>query len=108
MRVEARINDGPERWFRVDTGCATPLQWVAATVEPRECGTRIAVGLASLRIPQVSADVNIGGHVFRDVPAGIHRTAIFPGESGLLGNGLLSRFGTVTLDARSGRLLLGR
>lgn len=108
MRAQASVNGRPAQWFRVDTGCATPLQWVTAAVERRECGAKLAVGLASLNIPQVRTTVDLGGDTFRDVPAGIHRNPIFPGESGLLGNGLLSRFGTVTLDARSGRLLLGR
>jgi hypothetical protein len=40
------------------------------------------------------------------VPTGLHRDAIFDGEVGLPGNGLLSRFKTVTLDATSARLIL--
>jgi hypothetical protein len=41
------------------------------------------------------------------VPTGLHRKAIFPGESGLLGNGVLAQFGVVTIDAKAGRLILG-
>jgi hypothetical protein len=33
---------------------------------------------------------------------------VFAGEAGLLGNGLLSRFGSVTVDAKAGRLILER
>jgi hypothetical protein len=36
-----------------------------------------------------------------------HPKAIFPGESGLLGNGLLAQFGVVTIDAKAGRLIPG-
>jgi hypothetical protein len=41
------------------------------------------------------------------VPTGLHRKAIFPGESGLLGNGVLAQFGVETIDAKAGRLILG-
>ena len=34
--------------------------------------------------------------------------AVFPGESGLLGNGFLAQFGVVTINAKLGRLVLGR
>jgi Aspartyl protease len=108
MRIQVRVNDGPAHWFRIDTGCATPLQWVNATVGSSARDAKIAVGLTRINIPQVRAEVNIGGYVFRNVRAGIHPRPIFPGEFGLVGNGLLSRFGVVTFDARSGRLLLGR
>lgn len=51
--------------------------------------------------------MGIGEHAFEKVPTGLHQTAIFPGEAGLLGNGLLSRFSTVTIDAKAGRVILG-
>jgi hypothetical protein len=37
----------------------------------------------------------------------LHRGAVLPGESGLLGNGLLARFETMTIDGRAGRLIPG-
>jgi hypothetical protein len=66
----------------------------------------VAIALTKLNIPQSRTTVDFGGHTFRDVPTGIHRTAIFPGEAGLLGNGLLSNFSRVTIDAKTGRLIL--
>ena len=51
--------------------------------------------------------MGIGGYAFEKVPTGLHETAIFPGEAGLLGNALLSRFSTVTIDAKAGRVILG-
>ena len=52
--------------------------------------------------------LRIGPITLDTVPTGLHRKAIFPGESGLLGNGLLAQFGVVTIDAKAGRLILGR
>lgn len=106
MRVKASVNGGKPQWLRVDTGCATPLQWVTSTVRPEKCSGKVAVALTKLNIPQSRTTVDFGGHTFRDVPTGIHRTAIFPGEAGLLGNGLLSNFSRVTIDAKTGRLIL--
>ena len=68
----------------------------------------MAIGLAELNIPQTQTTVSLAGRTFHDVPTGLHRKAIFPGESGLLGNGLLAQFGVLTIDAKSGRLILGR
>ncbi len=106
MRVKASVNGGEPQWLRVDTGCATPLQWVTSTVRPEKCSGKVAIALTKLNIPQSRTTVDLGGRTFRDVPTGIHRTAIFPGEAGLLGNGLLARFSIVTIDAKAGRLIL--
>ena len=107
MRVPITVNDHQHQWVRLDTGCATPLQWVTSDVPPEQCtGTRQAIGLAAISIPQTTTTVGLGGHEFTNVPTGLHKTAIFPGEAGLLGNGLLSRFSAVTIDAKAGRLIL--
>lgn len=106
MRVKASVNGGKPQWLRVDTGCATPLQWVTSTVRPEKCSGKVAIALTKLNILQSRTTVDLGSHTFRDVPTGIHRTAIFPGEAGLLGNGLLSNFSRVTIDAKTGRLIL--
>ncbi len=108
LRVALRVNDGAEQWFRVDTGCASALQWVPPDGPARD-GTRTqAVGLTELAIPQTMTGVRIRNRHVDMVPTGLHRKPIFPGESGLLGNGLLAQFGVVTFDLIAGRLLLGR
>lgn len=106
--VKASVNGGKPQRLRVDTGCATALQWVTSKVQPERCTSKVAIGLAQLNIPQTQTTVTLAGHTFRDVPTGLHRKAIFDGEKGLLGNGLLSRFDTVTIDSRAGRLSFGR
>ena len=108
MRVPVNVNGGKTQWVRVDTGCATAFQWVTSKERADRCTTKLAVGLAELSIPQMMTGIRIGNHYLDTVPTGLHRKAIFPGESGLVGNGLLAGFGVVTIDAKAGHLLLGR
>ncbi len=108
FRVAVNVNGGGSQWVRVDTGCATAFQWVTSKERADRCTGKLAVGLAELSIPQTLTGVRIGNHHLDTVPTGLHRRAIFPGESGLLGNGLLAQFGVVTIDAKAGRLILGR
>lgn len=101
-----QVNDELKQWVRLDTGCATALQWVTAEVGMGMHSTIPAIGLTGMAIPQASTTVSLGERQFENVATGIHKTPIFAGESGLLGNGLLSRFQTVTIDTRSNRLVL--
>ena len=105
MRVPISVNGHGRQWVRLDTGCATALQWVTSDV-PDQCTHQMAIGLAEISIPQTKTSVGIGEHQFSDVPTGLHEKPIFPGEAGLLGNGLLSRFATITIDAKAGRVIL--
>jgi hypothetical protein len=105
MRLSISVNGRKRQWVRLDTGCATALQWVTSVV-PDQCTHQMAIGLAEISIPQTKTTVGIGKKQFDNVPTGLHETAIFPGESGLLGNGLLSRFSTITIDAKAGHLIL--
>lgn len=106
MRVPVNVNGKGRQWVRLDTGCATALQWVTSDV-PDQCAHQMAIGLAEISIPQTKTSVAIGEHQFSDVPTGLHEKPIFPGEAGLLGNGLLSRFSTVMIDAKAGRIVFG-
>ncbi|MGA2750426.1 MAG: hypothetical protein ABSG59_16755 [Verrucomicrobiota bacterium] len=104
MRVSISV-DGQRQWVRLDTGCSTGLQWVSSDV-PDQCIHQIAIGLAQISIPQTTTTGEVGELKFENVPTGLHEKAIFPGEAGLLGNGVLSRFSTITIDAKAGRLIL--
>jgi hypothetical protein len=108
MRVPISVDQQNKAWVRLDTGCASSLQWVTSDRQNDGCPRQVAIGLAELSIAQTTLPVRLGGHRFENVPVGLHSAAIFPGEAGLLGNGLLSAFGTVTIDARGGRLILGQ
>jgi hypothetical protein len=107
MLVPVRVNDSPCQWVRLDTGCASALQWVTANVRAEQCTRRVAVALTALSIPVAKTTLTLGGLKFEAVPTDLHTQEIFPGEKGLLGLGILSRFKTVTIDAKAGKLLLG-
>ena len=106
MRVPITVNDHKRQWMRLDTGCASPLQWVTSRVCSHDCKPQVAIGLAEVSVLQTQTTVEIGQQKFANVPTGLHENAIFAGEAGLLGNGLLSRFSRVTIDAKSRRLIL--
>jgi hypothetical protein len=107
FRVPVCVNGRKPQQFRLDTGCASPVQWVTSSPPPGQCSGKLAVGLSELSIPQLQTTIRLGKRQIGQVPTGLHRKPIFPGEAGLLGNGLLSRFGVVTIDAKAGRLILG-
>jgi hypothetical protein len=106
MRVPVTVNGHKLQWVRLDTGCASALQWVTSRVPSGQCKSQVAIGLTEISIPQTQTTVEIGLQTFPGVPTGIHQTAIFAGEAGLLGNGLLSRFSRITIDTKSARLIL--
>lgn len=106
--VPVRVNHGSPRWARLDTGCASGLQWVTSDHNPKASHTRLAVALAQIPIVETQTTVQLGNTRFPAVLAGLHYQPIFPGEAGLLGNGVLSQFASVTIDAKTGRLLLQR
>ena len=108
MRVPISVHDRKRRWVRLETGCASALQWVTSDLRRDPSTRRSAIGLAEISIPQTETTVGIGEHEFARVPTGLHETAIFPGEAGLFGNALRSRFSTVPIDAIAGRLILER
>ncbi|HYR58607.1 MAG TPA: aspartyl protease family protein [Chthoniobacteraceae bacterium] len=91
------VNGGRAQWVRLDTGCDEALQWVTAA-SPSNVSTRtVSIGLSDSSLSYTTTKVKIGEQLFNGVRTGVHRREIFPGESGLLGNGLLSRF-RLTID----------
>lgn len=104
MLVPVRINDSKPQWVRLDTGCASAFQWVTGSVRPEQCTRRVAVALTKISVPVTHTTLTVGMEKFENVATDVHAKEIFPGEKGILGNGLLSRFATVTVDAKAGRL----
>jgi hypothetical protein len=108
MLVPVQINNSKPQWVRLDTGCASALQWVTASVRPEACTKRVAVALTSFSIPVTQTTLTLGTVRFEQVPTDLQEKEIFPGEKGLLGNGVLSRFQTVTIDAKGRKVMLGQ
>ncbi len=107
MEVPVQVDGGEMKFVRLDTGCASALQWVTAGVEPKDCQQRLAVALSRFNVSETKCRVRLGSVEFQSVPTGLHSAEIFTGEAGLLGNDILSRFNTVTIDAKRGQLILG-
>jgi hypothetical protein len=108
MLVPVQINDSKREWVRLDTGCASALQWVTGSVRPEGCTKRVAVALTSFSVPVTQTSLTLGAVRFEAVPTDLQQRAIFPGEKGLLGNGVLSRFQSVTIDGKRKEVVLGR
>jgi hypothetical protein len=97
------VADSPAQWMRIDTGCDSALEWAANHAV--KYGDGPSIGLTRSSDRSITAAVQLGSLCVRDVKVGLHDRQIFPGEAGLLGNGLLFGF-RVTVDARTRRLIL--
>ena len=98
------VNGSQPRWTRVDTGCNDALHWVVPrSSEGRRHGA--SIGFMTRRRDVTSALVKLGRIELANVETSLHGEPLFPGEAGLLGNGLLSRW-TVTIDTTHDELLL--
>ncbi|MBI2950227.1 MAG: retropepsin-like domain-containing protein [Verrucomicrobia bacterium] len=105
LQIQIQVNSHAPDWVRLDTGCASPLEWVVSHDSPRAESFKMSIGLAETRIPQAWVSVRLGREKHQ-VMAGLHRRELFPSEIGLLGAGFLSRYARVTLDAKGRRLIL--
>ena len=105
-QVPLSVNGLTRAWFRLDTGCASALQWVVTGAAPKTTSSKVTVALTEMSLPTTETRVTLGATNLGNLPTTIHRSEIFAGESGLAGVGLLSRFAAVTLDARADCLIL--
>jgi Aspartyl protease len=101
--VPVRVAGNPVQWMRLDTGCDSALEWVVRGPEKRRMGGP-SIGLSAASVHYINTSARVGKHSFNDIAAGIHTKQIFPGEDGLLGNGLLSKF-CLTIDERKSRVV---
>ena len=93
--VPLKIAGKSQQWMRLDTGCDSALEWFA--------GDAPAAGATHY----VPTNVQIGGTQLIGIETGIHARRLFPGEAGLVGNELLSKF-KVTIDGKNNKLFLER
>jgi Aspartyl protease len=102
--VPVRVAGNPAQWMRLDTGCDAALEWVdSKTEERRTAGSTI--GLSGVSSRHINTCVLLGNLCLKAVTTGVHREPIFPGEAGLLGNGLLSKF-RLTIDEPGNKVIL--
>ena len=101
--VPVRVAGNPAQWMRLDTGCDAALEWVVGETEKRRTD-RSSIGLSGVSVRHIATSVQLGKQCFNAVNTGVHREQIFPGEAGLLGNGLLSKF-RLTIDQPGNRVI---
>jgi hypothetical protein len=101
--VPVRVAGNPAQWMRLDTGCDAALEWVVSETEKRRTD-RSSIGLSGVSVRHINTSVQLGKQCFNAITTGVHREQIFPGEAGLLGNGLLSKF-RLTIDQPGNRVI---
>ena len=101
--VPVRVSGNPAQWMRLDTGCDAALEWVVSRTDKRGTG-RSSIGLSGIPAHHINTSVQLGRQYFNAVDTGIHGKPIFPGEAGLLGNDLLSKF-RLTIDQPGNRVI---
>jgi hypothetical protein len=89
----------------LDTGCNDALHWVVPRLAGKSTRRGLSIGFMTNTEDETLMNVRLGGLVLPHIEAALHGSAIFPGEAGLLGSGVLARY-RVTIDARGGRIFL--
>lgn len=101
--VPVRVGHSPTQWVRLDTGCDSGLEWVIRK-EERSVSKQESAKPSLSPEQFVTSEVQIGKQHFA-VRTLLHEKPIFPGEAGLLGNGLLEKF-CLTIDELRGQVIL--
>jgi Aspartyl protease len=101
--VPVRVAGNPAQWVRLDTGCDEALEWVVSRAEKRRTGGS-SIALSGISVRHIKTSVQLGQQCFKSITTGVHTEPIFPGEAGLLGNGLLSKF-RLTIDQPNNRVI---
>ena len=105
--VPVSVNGSHPRWTRLDTGCNDELHWVVPRRSAVPAHRDVSIGFITNTDDETVVAVRLGRLTLPHVAATLHGTAIFPGEAGLLGGGILSQY-CVTIDTVGGKLLLER
>lgn len=107
MLIPAKVNGSSPQWVRLDTGCASALHWVCGDLRPEGGHQRVAIALNASVISVTQTDLVLGATRFEQIRTDLHERELFRSEKGLLGNGVLSQFRTVTIDAKEKRVVFG-
>ncbi|WP_157447699.1 aspartyl protease family protein [Chthoniobacter flavus] len=105
MCVPVGVNDSTVRWTRLDTGCNDALHWVVPKSAAHGAHNAVSIGFVTDESDTSLTSVALGKRSLRTVKTALHGAPLFPGEAGLLGNGLLSQF-LVTVDWSNHQVLL--
>ena len=103
--VQVSLDGCAPRWTRLDTGCVDPLHWSFPGTKWTRGQKPVSVGLQRTARSRALMPLQVGGMPLGNVPVTFHSREIFPGEAGLLGNAVLSKY-CVTIDGVNNRLAL--
>jgi hypothetical protein len=95
--VPISVNNSAPRWTRLDTGCNDALHWVVPRGTERTRHKGVSIGFISDFTDTSITSVSLGSSQLIGIKTALHGRAMFAGEAGLIGNGLLSRY-RVTVD----------
>jgi hypothetical protein len=99
------VNGSKPRWTRLDTGCNDALHWVVPRMATAPKQRGVSIGFITDTSDETLVSIKLGRHLLPHVETALHGEAIFPGEAGLLGSEVLSRY-KVTIDGVRGRVWL--
>ena len=105
--VQASIDGVTGQWLRIDTGCDKALLWAASSSKAAAMRhtPSLATTAGSDSASTTTTQLCLGGRQFDAVETSLRASALFPGEAGLVGNRLLSKF-RLTLDFAHRRVVL--
>ncbi len=95
--IPVSVNGSRDRWTRLDTGCNDSLHWVVPRAAPVDRVRDVSIGFVTETGDLALSRVRIGSEHMESVETALHPAPLFPGEAGLLGTGILSRY-LVTID----------
>jgi hypothetical protein len=101
--IPIRVNGSKQRWARLDTGCNDSLHWTVPRARDNNVRSNLSIGFLTDASDLEPSELQIGSHALSKVETSLHTQPLFPGESGLVGTGVLSRFIT-TVDVPHGQV----
>ena len=101
--IPIRVEDSKPRWIRLDTGCDEGLHWVLES-QKYQSQKYAFLAFSHSKSDSCFSTVQLGNQKLERVRTVFHRKPLFPGEAGLLGNGILSNY-RVTIDSVSNRVI---
>ena len=104
--VPVSVEGTRPRWVRLDTGCDVGLHWVVGSPKS-ESKKSDSLAFSHAKKSAELVTVQLGDEKIERVKTVFHQNPIFPGESGLLGNGILSKY-RVTVDSISNRVMFDK
>lgn len=103
--VPVSLNGSQPRPTRLDTGCNDALHWVVPRPTAKASRRQPSIGFLTDTKDAMPGTVQLGDQLLPSVVVSLHARPMFPGEAGLLGTEILSRF-LVTVDCKHDEVIL--